>query len=265
MNHHMQPSVYKRNCHICNIELIYGTLATYKKAVKKQTTCKKCKKTSNSISENKIKEILRLNDENIFDAQIARMIEISYNSVKNILEKNGRKSNLVQHTIDLISESEARCFKCKTIQSIKNFCLIHKGSLYECRTSICNSCRKNRNYNMLNSDLEKYLTYRYRSLKRTAKERNIELNFSKKNFIEQYTSQSGKCFYSDEEMICEIGNGKQNRNVLSVDRVDTNKGYIYGNVVFCTYRINSIKNDLSLEEIKKWIPDWYTRIITFIK
>ena len=37
----------------------------------------------------------------------------------------------------------------------------------------------------------------------------------------------------------------------SLDRIDNNKGYIKGNVVVVSYRVNSIKKDASIEELKK--------------
>lgn len=37
------------------------------------------------------------------------------------------------------------------------------------------------------------------------------------------------------------------------DRVQPDKGYVKGNVVMCTHRINSAKADLSLEELQKLV------------
>ena len=38
-------------------------------------------------------------------------------------------------------------------------------------------------------------------------------------------------------------------NSKSIDRIDTNKGYIRGNVHIVSYRANSIKSDATLEEL----------------
>ena len=37
--------------------------------------------------------------------------------------------------------------------------------------------------------------------------------------------------------------------VRSIDRVDNDKGYFDNNIVVCTVKINSIKNDLTVKEI----------------
>jgi CRISPR/Cas system Type II protein with McrA/HNH and RuvC-like nuclease domain len=81
--------------------------------------------------------------------------------------------------------------------------------------------------------------------------------------MEQYHSQNGVCFYTDKEMVCKVGEGK-NRDSLSIDKIIPEKGYVKGNVVFCLNRINMAKNDLSLEEIQKWMPEWYSRIEKFL-
>jgi hypothetical protein len=46
---------------------------------------------------------------------------------------------------------------------------------------------------------------------------------------------------------------------LSFDRFDTTQGYAWGNVVLCSNRANSIKRDLTLQELRVWIPSWYER------
>ena len=92
----------------------------------------------------------------------------------------------------------------------------------------------------------------------------VPFTISIQDFILQYENQNGKCFYSDIPMECVFGQGKL-RYALSVDKIIPEKGYIKGNVVFCINVINMSKNDLSLEEIKQWMPDWYKRIIIFIE
>ena len=38
-------------------------------------------------------------------------------------------------------------------------------------------------------------------------------------------------------------------------------GYTKGNVVICTKKINICKSSLTMEEIKKWMPPLYKKII----
>lgn len=70
-------------------------------------------------------------------------------------------------------------------------------------------------------------------------------------------------FFTDEKMVCKLGNGKH-KNSLSIDKVVPNKGYVLGNFVFASNKINTCKNDLTLDEIKMWMPGWYLRIESFL-
>jgi hypothetical protein len=85
-----------------------------------------------------------------------------------------------------------------------------------------------------------------------AKHRAIRKNLVfeiNENFInELLIQQNGKCFYSG--VILDLtgigGNGNQmNLNTLSIDRFDSNIGYVKSNIVLVTAIVNSMKNDLS--------------------
>lgn len=49
----------------------------------------------------------------------------------------------------------------------------------------------------------------------------------------------------------------------SIDRIDSSKGYIQGNVVITTNRINLVKGDMTTEEFKQVIKDLYNNISKF--
>ena len=49
----------------------------------------------------------------------------------------------------------------------------------------------------------------------------------------------------------------------SIDRIDSNLGYIEGNIVITTNRVNTAKNDMTTEEFKKLILDLYNNISNF--
>ncbi len=49
----------------------------------------------------------------------------------------------------------------------------------------------------------------------------------------------------------------------SIDRIDSNLGYIEGNIVITTNRVNAAKNDMTTEEFKKLISDLYNNISNF--
>ena len=79
-----------------------------------------------------------------------------------------------------------------------------------------------------------------------------------------YRSQNGLCFYTDVPMEIQKGNGK-NRHSVSIDKIVPDLGYIRGNVVLCTYRSNAIKRDITLDEMREWMPSWHRRVIEFLR
>jgi hypothetical protein len=70
--------------------------------------------------------------------------------------------------------------------------------------------------------------------------------------------QHNRCVYTGAYLIVQVGGGLQ-KHSLSFDRFDTTQGYVWGNVVLCSNRANSIKRDLTLQELRVWIPSWYER------
>lgn len=59
------------------------------------------------------------------------------------------------------------------------------------------------------------------------------------------------------------GQVPENYKDYSIDRIDSNLGYIEGNIVITTNRVNAMKNDMSTEEFKKLISDIYKNISNF--
>lgn len=69
-------------------------------------------------------------------------------------------------------------------------------------------------------------------------------------------NQNYKCAYTGIEL--KIGNKLTNP---TIDRIDSSKGYIKGNIVICTEFANTAKNDLTLDEFKNQINLLYNTLI----
>ena len=88
--------------------------------------------------------------------------------------------------------------------------------------------------------------YLYRSAKRRFKEFNISLNDMKT----QWELQNGICPYSGFTLELPLGIKKLHHSTrASLDRIDSSKGYIVGNIQFVSTLINFMKSDLSEDEI----------------
>jgi endogenous inhibitor of DNA gyrase (YacG/DUF329 family) len=87
-----------------------------------------------------------------------------------------------------------------------------------------------------------------------AKNRDIEFNITKEDFINWYDNQNKKCIYCDrtEEQIKSsprMGKDRTERR-LSIDRLDNNKGYEMGNIGLACKKCNMIKSsEFTYEEM----------------
>jgi len=136
---------------------------------------------------------------------------------------------------------------------------LKQGISYKER-STCRTCEAKiaREYMAANKDKriladkkhrEKYYgTIKYHVQEKIAtwrKASNIRSNLTVEYLIDLYNKQDGYCHYSNEQMIFGWVNGKVQHNTLSLDRLDPSKGYIQGNLVWCSYLVNTMKQNMT--------------------
>lgn len=119
-----------------------------------------------------------------------------------------------------------------------------------------NSCGcKSRAYNYverrnkLGEDYPFYILFK-KCLKR-AKKTNLEITITASDLKHQYDMQNGKCFYTHQEIILPLSFTSKSSdisNLVSVDRTDSSKGYIVGNIQLTTKTINILKLNYTHEE-----------------
>lgn len=81
-----------------------------------------------------------------------------------------------------------------------------------------------------------------------AKNKNRHFNITAYDLDEQYEKQSGLCYYTGTKLTLPTQNNWiRNRDSynVSIDRVDSNIGYIPNNIVLCTKQINNCKMNIS--------------------
>jgi len=114
-------------------------------------------------------------------------------------------------------------------------------------------------------DYKVFLQWKRRKVQASARGRNIEFNLSKDFLYELYEKQKGNCYYTGKKMVLKIYSGiKPNReniqlfkDYLTIDRLDSSKGYEKGNVALCTLKVNTAKGSLSYDE--------FLQIANFVK
>jgi len=101
------------------------------------------------------------------------------------------------------------------------------------------------------TELTRIINKRYHAAKSRAKEKNIEFNITKDFLIELYNKQKGLCYYSGFKMRTSVENRNRNNTdsySISIERLDSLKGYIDTNIVLCCNVINLMKNGLIEKE-----------------
>ena len=84
-----------------------------------------------------------------------------------------------------------------------------------------------------------------------AKKRGLSFDISREYIKNLFEMQKGECFYSGLKMNVV----KDNPSVtidpfkMTLDCIDPHKGYVAGNVVWCAYCVNSLKQRMTKEEL----------------
>ena len=149
------------------------------------------------------------------------------------------------------------CNKCKQYLP-KNKFNIDNTNLHGRRGNLCRECKdcqRKRYYaerqRLLNDD---YAALRYKlqaalkSARRRAKEYNRYIDIDLEYLFYLWTAQNGKCALKGMQMPYKFSEGRVNSN-LSIDRIDSTKGYSKDNVQLVCMAANQMKNDLSMEEL----------------
>jgi len=160
------------------------------------------------------------------------------------------------------------CTLCGIEKSINQF---HKGTGKYDRRSMCNVCTKerydkpdrlskisaNRTFKRQNDEeyrlrdcaltKENYrknpISYLIRAAKARAKKTGMEFNITKDNLIlPEYCPLLG--------IKLKVNTDRMAFDSYSLDRIDSKKGYIKGNVWVISFKANCIKNDGTIEEIE---------------
>ena len=101
-----------------------------------------------------------------------------------------------------------------------------------------------------------------RRIKNRKRDSGREVDVDKEYLKEVFEQQKGVCIYSGVALK-HPAEGKSNQlTTASVDRIDSNKGYVKGNIQFTSIVCNHAKNGMSDTEMKEWIKllkenEWY--------
>lgn len=146
------------------------------------------------------------------------------------------------------------CFGCGKYKCESEFPIDSKKFYRNFRNTKCKSCKqesleKRRNERRDKSDsIDRLITERFCGVRDRAKKNGLVLDFDREYIKQLWVQQNGICAISGIQMTHQIYSGRVFTN-LSVDRIDSNKGYIKGNIQLVCMAINQMKSDLTMEEL----------------
>lgn len=150
------------------------------------------------------------------------------------------------------------CNSCKQEKSEEQFAKrndTYRRGKYRKTCRECHRQKSRKNYK--NYKLNSPFLSRHTKMKSSCKIRNIPYELDEKYLEEIWT---GFCPITGEKLIWSSSHEeKRNPNAAELDRFIPSLGYIKGNVSWISRRMNHIKNDASLEDLKKiinWMENW---------
>jgi hypothetical protein len=131
----------------------------------------------------------------------------------------------------------------------KNHCSL-KCSGYSNHKHLKSYSNENKKYLEPGNLRDKYTGLRehYRRVKKRKHDYNITLD----DLLDLWNEQNGICIYSGVKLV-HPNNGGNNLNTASLDRIDSNLGYVKGNLQFISIICNQAKNNLSHKEMLEFI------------
>ena len=164
------------------------------------------------------------------------------------------KKDSITKNID--GEIYYRCNKCKQFKSKecfnKDLSNFHNNRNGLCRE--CKDCQKER-YISERKKLEddsfalNYKLYQlFKGSQRRSKLKNMYSDITHDYLKFLWEKQKGKCAITGIPMTYKFYNGRTNTNV-SIDRIDSSKGYTKDNIHLVCMVVNQMKNDLSIDEL----------------
>lgn len=173
------------------------------------------------------------------------MFDISRGRLEQLRKANNldhiKKENVKTSQFILKQQNKRKCPVCNQIKCLKT-------EWYEKIGGCCISCEKIRGVKKFKtrqkkqtSSLENFLNSKIReSLQRKHLENELTLEL----LMDIYNKQNGKCFYSGREL--QITRRNLSIDSLSIDRIDSSRGYVKDNVVLCSSVANFMKQNYNL-------------------
>lgn len=152
---------------------------------------------------------------------------------------------------------QKRCTKCNIIyDGIREYFDIHKKKKdntyqYSGKCKLCLKKIREKRAKLQKTDINLYCAKLVAQLKYRAKVVDVPFNLTKDDLVDAWNKQSNKCYYTNVMLDLTKANTDKKSPHLdfpSVDRKNPADGYTKGNVVWCLWSVNRMKNNLTEQQ-----------------
>ena len=145
------------------------------------------------------------------------------------------------------------CLRCGVPKPLDQFRENQNNKHRQNKDRNCKDCRKsvedNRKRNSRGKeDIDSIINDRYWGMIDRAKRKGWSIDFDKQYLKELWIQQQGLCAITKIQMTLKLFNGRVPTN-MSVDRIDSSKGYIKGNIQLICMAVNQMKSDLDMDTL----------------
>lgn len=151
------------------------------------------------------------------------------------------------------SDGNLICYKCHQYKPESEFDINQERWFRNNRDYRCKECKEQQRQKRIlagrgKQDINRMLLERYLSARDRARKKNLEFNITLDFLKYLWNKQLGKCALSNVNMTSSFFVGRTSTNV-SIDRIDSSKGYTMDNIQLVCMACNQMKNDLTEKEL----------------
>jgi hypothetical protein len=134
------------------------------------------------------------------------------------------------------------CACCRENKPVDLFYIAKNRGLY----SYCKPCVAIKARKTYEASFEDRLRLTYVSTKSRSKRIGRQFSITMEDLMKQFNAQKACCYYTGEPLAVAVG--RREGKGLSLDRIDSSKGYVKENIVLCSWRVNQMKHKYSCED-----------------
>lgn len=190
-------------------------------------------------------EFIRANYPRLNSYEIANSLSRSQGVIYGCIKRLGLVAQQSQQ--GLAKQNLRRCWQCKTVSSIDTFGNVLVSGKFKRKQSRCNKCSSLASTKTQNKKYDSLEEYSRRCLLTSTRLR-YDCTLTSQDIIDLYQKQRGLCFYSGQKMLLT----PKMPQTISIDRLDSARGYHKDNSVLCCKAANLMKQSMDCREFFDW-------------